>query len=93
MATHATQGPGMDYQQHDRTYATFLEMTKLGIVAVLNVVLVLLMVGFISGGLSAVFLVLTLLAVAAGFLMNMSWIPSGLVFGLASLVCLFSLAA
>lgn len=81
----------MDYAEHERSYETFTKFTVLGIVACLNIVLVLLMVAKIGWISPAVFLVLTLAAVALGILADKSWVPSGVVFVLAALFCVFNL--
>lgn len=82
----------MDYPEHERSYETFMAMTKMGIVACLNILLVLLMTAFISGGLAIFFVILTIAAVGISFFAKFTWVPSGVVFVIAALICLFSLA-
>lgn len=76
--------PSMDYAEHEKTYAGFIAFSKLGVVAVLNIMLCLLVFGF--GGawasvIGTVGVVATLVACAVGLFMGArGWIPSAIVF-------------
>jgi hypothetical protein len=55
MAEHTHSGPAelgapMDYAQHDQTFASFVMLTKLTILATIDVLLALALYGFGSGG-------------------------------------------
>lgn len=80
----------MDYQEHEGTYDAFLELTKLTVVGVLNVLLCLILFTYGSFWLGALVLLLLLAAVGLGLAQGLSWKPSGYVFGLAALFVLFS---
>jgi hypothetical protein len=89
---HEQSSTAMDYAEHEKSYSIFVKLTAMGTVAVLNIVLVLLIVGFYSAGWGLAFLALTLLAVALGFLANHTWVPSGVVFALASVFSILTMA-
>ncbi|GGB32462.1 hypothetical protein GCM10011316_00690 [Roseibium aquae] len=84
--------PAMDYQEHERTYEGFINFSKIGTIAVLNVVLCLIMFAF-GGGAAFFFGWVMLLAatVAAGIGMALGesgWIPPAAVFGLTVLIAI-----
>ncbi|GAA0776856.1 aa3-type cytochrome c oxidase subunit IV [Roseibium denhamense] len=76
----------MDYDSHERTYEAFINFSKIGTVAVLNIVVCLILFAF--GGTTAVvfgwlMLIATLVATAIGMALGASgWIPPTAVFGL-----------
>ncbi len=86
--------PAMDYDSHESTYAGFINVSKLGTIAVLNIVLCLILFAF-GGTMATVFgwvmLVATLVAVAIGFALGDSgWKPSAAVFVLTGLVAILT---
>ncbi|WP_434055413.1 MAG: aa3-type cytochrome c oxidase subunit IV [Roseibium sp.] len=71
--------PAMDYDEHERTYEGFINFSKVGTIAVINIVICLIMFGF--GGTTAVvfgwlMLIATMVASAIGLALGDSgWIP------------------
>lgn len=86
--------PAMDYAEHERTYEGFINFSKIGVVAVLNVVLCLILFAF--GGTAAVvfgwiLLIATIVASAIGMALGASgWIPPAGVFVLTVLVSILT---
>lgn len=85
--------PAMDYPEHEKTYAGFIEMTKLGTIATLTIMVTLCLFAFGGGGgvvFGWILLVMTLAASTIGMLALKSskWIPNGVVFGLSLLAAL-----
>lgn len=86
--------PAMDYDEHERTYTAFINFSKVGTVAVLNIVLCLILFGF--GGFTAVvfgvlMLLATLVASAVGLALGeKGWVPSAVVFVLTGLLAILT---
>lgn len=85
--------PSMDYKEHEKTYASFIEMTKLGTIATITIMVTLCLFAFGgSGGVISgwILLALTLVASTIGMLAITSdkWIPNGVVFALSLLAAL-----
>lgn len=82
--------PAMDYAEHERTYEAFINFSKIGVVAILNIVLCLILFAF--GGSAAFFfgwvmLIATLAASGIGMALGESgWIPPTAVFVLTVLI-------
>ncbi|MCV0425748.1 MAG: aa3-type cytochrome c oxidase subunit IV [Roseibium sp.] len=86
--------PAMDYDSHERTYEGFINFSKVGTVAVLNVVLCLILFGF-GGTAATVFgwlmLIATLVSSAIGLALGASgWIPPALVFLLTGVLAILT---
>lgn len=84
--------PPMDYPEHDRTYAGFIDFTKLGIIATINIMVLLCLFAF-GGGAGVVsgwiLLVLALIASGVGMVMGSGrWIPSAVVLALSVLAAI-----
>ncbi|MES0811908.1 aa3-type cytochrome c oxidase subunit IV [Roseibium sp. SCPC15] len=76
--------PAMDYDSHERTYEGFINFSKVGTVAVLNIVLCLILFAF-GGTAATVFgwlmLIATIVASAIGLALGATgWIPPAAVF-------------
>ena len=88
--------PSMDYAEHERTYTGFINFSKVGTVAALNVMLCLIL--FTFGGSAGTFfgwiaLIATLVAAAVGLASGAKgWIPSAVVFVVASLIAIVTAA-
>ncbi|WP_349358266.1 aa3-type cytochrome c oxidase subunit IV [Stappia sp.] len=86
--------PSMDYAEHERTYAGFINVSKIGIVAAINVMLCLILFAFGGGAggfFGAVLLFLTILVGGIGLFMGeRGWIPSTGVTVLAGLVAILT---
>ncbi|MBD8876826.1 aa3-type cytochrome c oxidase subunit IV [Roseibium polysiphoniae] len=86
--------PAMDYEAHERTYEGFINFSKIGTVAVLNVMLCLILFAF--GGTAAtifgwLMLVATLIATAIGMALGeKGWVPSAAVFGLTAVIAILT---
>ncbi len=84
--------PAMDYDSHERTYEGFINFSKIGTIAVLNIVLCLILFGF--GGTAAtvfgwIMLIATIVATAIGMALGeKGWIPSAAVFVLTGLLAI-----
>ncbi len=84
--------PAMDYDAHESTYEGFINFSKVGTVAVLNIVLCLILFAF--GGTTAVvfgwlMLLATLIASGIGLALGASgWIPPTVVFVLTGILCI-----
>jgi len=68
MAEHTHSGPAelgapMDYAEHERTFASFVSLTKITILACLNIVIALTLFAFGSGGFWLGVLLIVLMAV------------------------------
>ena len=86
----------MDYTEHERTYAGFINFAKIGTVAVLNIVLCLLLFTF-GGGAGTFFgwiaLIATLATAAVGMAIGeKGWIPPAAVFFVAGLLAIVTTA-
>ncbi|TYC60540.1 aa3-type cytochrome c oxidase subunit IV [Rhodobacterales bacterium] len=84
--------PAMDYDSHERTYEGFINFSKVGTIAVLNVVLCLILFGF-GGTVAVVFgwlmLIATLVSAAIGIALGASgWIPPAAVFVLTGVLAI-----
>lgn len=86
----------MDYEEHDRTYAGFIEFTKLGIVVCINILVLLALFAFGGGfGVFSGWILLVLMLIASGIGCVMStnrWIPSAGVLALSAAAALMSLS-
>jgi Bacterial aa3 type cytochrome c oxidase subunit IV len=88
--------PSMDYAEHEKTYAGFINFSKLGVVAVTNILLCLLVIGF--GGawasvIASVGVLATLVACAIGMFMgDRGWVPSAIIFVVFGLVTAISVS-
>ncbi|MCB1461021.1 MAG: aa3-type cytochrome c oxidase subunit IV [Nitratireductor sp.] len=67
-AKNEQQVPAMDYIEHERTYESFLWMTKWGVIAVVDIVIALAASTVGGMGLAGFFLVLIVLGLIAYFL-------------------------
>lgn len=86
--------PAMDYEAHESTYDGFINFSKIGTVAVLNIVLCLILFAF-GGTLATVFgwlmLIATLVATGIGFALGAKgWIPSAVVFVLTGILAILT---
>ncbi|MTI45034.1 aa3 type cytochrome c oxidase subunit IV [Roseibium hamelinense] len=86
--------PSMDYNEHERTYEGFINFSKVGTVAVINVVLCLILFAF-GGGAATFFgwilLIATVVAAGIGMALGASgWIPSAAVMGLTILAAILT---
>jgi hypothetical protein len=69
MAEHTHSGPAelgapMDYDAHERTFASFVSLTKITILACVNILIALTLFAFGSGGFSLGVLLIVLMSVA-----------------------------
>lgn len=86
----------MDYAEHERTYAGFINFSKVGTVAVLNIVLCLVLFAF--GGAAGTFfgwiaMIATLVSTAIGLALGeKGWIPPTAVFVLTGLIAIVTAA-
>ncbi|WP_417667698.1 aa3-type cytochrome c oxidase subunit IV [Roseibium sp.] len=86
--------PAMDYDSHERTYEGFINFSKVGTVAVLNIVLCLILFAF--GGTAAtvfgwIMLIATIAASAIGLALGAKgWVPSAVVFVLTGLLAILT---
>ena len=93
MAEHTHSGPAelgapMDYPEHERTYRSFLALTKLGILATIVTLMALILFAFGGGGgfwLGVLMIILTAVALAIGFAMKGSAKPLAIVAALGVL--------
>ena len=61
--------PAMDYDEHERTYATFIEVSKTGVVASIHVLLAMLLLYKVATGLGMVVaVVLTVAGIVASLI-------------------------
>lgn len=101
MAEHAAPGPvetgaPMDYNEHEQTYKGFLQFTKLTIIATINILVTLAIFAFGGGGafwIGMAMLLLTIVAATIGIFTKGSWKPSGVVFVLAVLAMILTVAS
>jgi len=86
--------PAMDYDAHEATYEGFINFSKVGTVAVMNIVLCLILFGF--GGTTAVvfgwlMLIATLIASGIGLALGASgWIPPTVIFVLTGVLAILT---
>ncbi len=86
--------PAMDYDAHERTYEGFINFSKIGTIAVLNIVLCLILFSF--GGTAAlifgwIMLIATLVASAIGMAIGASgWIPPTVIFVLTGILAILT---
>ena len=86
--------PAMDYEAHEATYEGFINISKVGTVAVLNIVLCLILFSF--GGTAAtifgwIMMIATIVAGAIGLALgSKGWIPSMAVFVLTALLAILT---
>ncbi|MTI00135.1 aa3-type cytochrome c oxidase subunit IV [Roseibium sp. RKSG952] len=84
--SNQTAVPAMDYKEHERTYEGFINFSKVGLFAVLNVVLCLILFAF--GGNAAnffgwVLLIANIVASGIGLALGKTgWVPPAGVMGL-----------
>jgi small-conductance mechanosensitive channel len=84
----------MDYEMHEATYEGFINFSKVGTVAVLNIVLCLILFGF--GGTTAfvfgwIMLAATIIAAAIGLALgSKGWVPSAAVFVLTAILAILT---
>lgn len=88
--------PSMDYAEHERTYAGFINFSKVGTIAVINIMLCLALFAF-GGGAGFFFgwvaLIATMVAATIGlFAGEKGWIPSAVVFGITGLLAILTTA-
>jgi uncharacterized membrane protein len=78
LAKESTESaPAMDYPEHERTYAGFMEFTKLTIFGVINVLITLILFTITDAFWSGVLMfILTLVGVALGIMMKGAAKPS-----------------
>lgn len=86
--------PAMDYDAHEKTYEGFINFSKVGTIAVLNIVLCLILFAF-GGTAATVFgwlmLIATMVACAVGLALGASgWIPPTVVFVLTGILTLLA---
>jgi hypothetical protein len=86
----------MDYAEHERTYAGFINFSKVGTVAVLNIMLCLALFAF-GGGAGMFFgwvvLIASLVAGGVGLALgDKGWVPSAVLFVIAGLLLIVTAA-
>lgn len=86
----------MDYAEHERTYAGFIALTKIGIIHVITIVLALAMYAF--GGawgftLGTLTIILAIISVAIGMASKGSIALPSIILGLATLLFILSVAS
>lgn len=86
--------PAMDYDSHEGTYEGFINFSKVGTIAVLNIVLCLILFAF-GGTAATVFgwlmLLATLVASGIGMALGASgWIPPAVVFVLTGILTILT---
>ena len=84
----------MDYAEHERTYERFIELTTVGTLHALTIVVALAMFGF-GGGAGfwmGALTILLALAAAAVSIARKSWRPAALVLALAVVLAILSVA-
>lgn len=83
--------PAMDYDEHENTYEGFINFSKVGTVAVLNILLCLILFAF--GGTTAVvfgwiMLLATLVTSGIGLALGATgWVPPTVIFALTTVLC------
>ena len=86
--------PAMDYDAHERTYEGFINFSKVGVVALLNVVLCLILFAF--GGTAAtifgwLMLVATLVTTGVGLALGAKgWVPVAAVFVVTAVLAILT---
>lgn len=86
--------PAMDYDAHEQTYEGFINFSKVGTIAVLNIVLCLILFAF-GGTAATVFgwlmLIATLVSTVVGLALGASgWIPPTVVFVLTGILTILA---
>lgn len=86
--------PAMDYASHERTYESFINFSKIGVIGVLTIVLCLILFGF-GGTVAHVFgwlmLIANVLAIAVGAgLGQKGWVPAAGVFVLTGILTILT---
>ncbi|MCX2725343.1 aa3-type cytochrome c oxidase subunit IV [Roseibium salinum] len=86
--------PAMDYEAHERTYEGFINFSKVGTIAALNVMLCLIMFGF-GGSVATIFgwlmLIATIVASSIGLALGATgWIPPAAVFVVTGLLAILT---
>lgn len=86
--------PAMDYEAHEATYEGFINFSKVGTIAVLNIVLCLILFGF-GGTVATVFgwlmLIATIVASSIGLALGATgWIPPAVVFVLTGVLAILT---
>jgi hypothetical protein len=94
--TTSPAGSAMDYAEHERTYAGFIALTKIGIIHVITIVLALAMYAF--GGawgftLGTLTIILAIISVAIGMASKGSIALPSIILGLATLLFILSVAS
>ncbi|MDN3720817.1 aa3-type cytochrome c oxidase subunit IV [Roseibium salinum] len=84
----------MDYEAHERTYEGFINFSKVGTIAALNVMLCLIMFGF-GGSVATIFgwlmLIATIVASSIGLALGATgWIPPAAVFVVTGLLAILT---
>jgi hypothetical protein len=86
----------MDYAEHERTYTGFLNFSKVGIVAMINVMICLLMLTMGSGAavfFGTVLMIATLVAAGVGLFAGANgWIPSAVIMLISGLLAIVTMA-
>lgn len=86
--------PAMDYASHEQTYEGFINFSKVGTIAVLNIVLCLILFAF--GGTTAfvfgwLMLLATVVASGIGLALGANgWVPPAAVFALTGVLCILT---
>lgn len=86
--------PAMDYEAHERTYEGFINFSKVGTIAALNVMLCLIMFGF-GGSVATIFgwlmLIATIVASSIGLALGATgWIPPAAVFVVTGILAILT---
>lgn len=100
MAEHAAAGPAdtgapMDYDEHARTYTGFVAFTGLAAITSINILIILAIFAFGSGGafwIGMAMLFLTIAAATIGIIFKGAWKYSGAVTVLALLAMILTVA-
>lgn len=86
--------PAMDYDSHERTYEGFINFSKVGTIAALNIVLCLILLSF-GGTTAVVFGALMVLATIAASGIGIAlgangWVPPAVIFVLTGVLCILT---
>ncbi|MBZ8135328.1 aa3-type cytochrome c oxidase subunit IV [Afifella sp. IM 167] len=93
MAEKATtlEGAATDFEQHEKTYDTFLSLTILGIIHVVSIVMIIAIFGLAGAlWLGSIALALTLTTLMMGLFMRGNWKPA--IFSFAVTLLFFLIA-
>lgn len=98
MAEHISHGPAevgaeMDYEAHERSYAGFLALAQVTMLATLNILLALVLFAFGNAWgflLGAILLVLAFIAAAVSLAGRSAWKPSAVVFAIGAVLIALS---